>query len=94
MIDEYVEEEFGTVEPGLEALHERHCVMILELLAVRGERVGMVLKVPSVGFYLCESTGIPVSINSKLLRQVFVTFFQMPGDEQYAQRLALASLYR
>ena len=94
MIDEYVKEEFGTVEPGLEALHERRCLMILDLLAIKGERAGLVLKVPSVGFYLCESTAILASNNSKLLRQIFVTFFQMPGDEQYVQRLALASLYR
>ena len=94
MIDEYVKEEFGTVEPGLDALHERHCLMILDLLAIKGERAGLGLKVPSVGFYLCESTTIPASNNCKLLRQVFVILFQMPGDEQYVQRIAFASLYR
>ena len=40
MVDEYAKKNFDTVESGLENLHERHCVTILELLVIKGERFG------------------------------------------------------
>ena len=78
VVDKYAREKFGTVEPGLEALQERHLVTILELLVIKGERFGLVLTVHSAGFYPRESIVALAPNNSKLLRQVFVTLLQTP----------------